>query len=81
MTLEFEADSKAAERKAMQSGMEVHRTEALRAGALPDTDPAGDDRPDATLGLVLRFVILIALAAAGFWWFYLRPHNYRWPGM
>ena len=73
MTLEFEADSKAAaERKATQAGMEVHRV----AGA---EDGAGTDRA-AELGTggrrtgmhpLVKLILLLAVAAV--LWFVISP--------
>jgi hypothetical protein len=83
MTLEFDAESKAAaERKASQSGMSVNRVEDITDGSVAHAmEPATRRRGgDGSFGLLIRFIILIGLAAAAFWWFYWRTHHHL-PGM
>jgi hypothetical protein len=83
MTLEFEAESKAAaERKATQSGMSVNRVEDVTDGYVAHAmEPAPRRRGgDGSFGLLLRFVILLGILFAGFWWFYWRTHHHL-PGM
>src|SRR4051812_46405508 len=85
MTLEFEAESKAAaERKASQSGMSVNRVENISEGSVGHADEPTSrrrGRGDGSFGLLIRFIILIGLAAAAFWFFYLRTHGNRLPGL
>ena len=81
MTLEFEADSKgAAERKATQSGMEVHRVENLSEGTERADDAEAHRGGEGSFGLALRFLILVGIAVAAFWWFYWRKHGHL-PGL
>src|SRR5689334_3908586 len=81
MILELDAASKAAaERKAAGSGMSVNRVEPIGADAAGQDAASGGEPRDASLGLLLRFLALIGLALAAFWWFYLRTHGYRLPG-
>ena len=72
MTLEFEAESKAAaERKATQSGMSVNRVEDITDGY-----PAHAMEPRATRrgggGGKLKFLVLLILIAGAAWYFW--PH-------
>jgi len=83
MTLEFDAESKAAaERKATQSGMSVNRVEDVTDGYVAHAmEPSPRRRGgDGSFGLLLRFVILVGILFAGFWWFYWRTHHHL-PGM
>ena len=75
MSLEFEADSKAAaERKAAQAGMEVHRV-ADAAGAISDRDPTlGTGGRRTGLHPVVKLIVLIAALAA--LWFFVVPLFY-----
>jgi hypothetical protein len=81
MTLEFEADSKAAaERKASQSGMNVNRVENITDGydtqsTTSTTRRSRGSRP----GFFIRFLILVALIAAAIWWFFLRGRGLQLP--
>jgi hypothetical protein len=75
MTLEFEAESKgAAERKAMQQGMNVTRAENISEGEMPKSYPTGADQRRAKsggslVGKLMTFIILaaIALSVWHFW--------------
>jgi hypothetical protein len=85
MILEFEAESKAAaERKASQSGMSVNRVENVSDGYVAHADePSGRARRskgEGSFGLLLRFLFLVGVVAALFWWFYWRKHGHL-PGM
>lgn len=74
MTLEFEADSRAAaERKATQSGMSVNRVENME-GNFQSTEQPANRRKNKSVG----FLILVILAVA-FWWFFLRPRGFNLP--
>jgi hypothetical protein len=75
MTLEFEADSKAAaERKAAQSGMSVNRVENLAEGYV-----SSDHQPTSRRGRKSRVFLILVILAAIFWWFFLRPRGFNLP--
>jgi hypothetical protein len=64
MTLEFEAQSKAAaERKAQQAGMAVNRVEIF-SDLQPETSAAGVHSGGG--GWIIKIIVLIALLAAGY---------------
>lgn len=80
MILELEADSKAAaERKASQSGMSVNRVEEMTGPMTGDAAPQRR-RGENSFGLLLRFIVLIALAAVVFWWIYFKGKPLQLPG-
>jgi hypothetical protein len=80
MILEFEADSKAAaERKASQSGMSVNRVEPINSGAPVADEPVPRGRENS-FGLLVRFLILIGIAAFIFWWIYFKGKPLQLPG-
>ena len=70
MTLELEAESKAAaERKATQSGMSVSRVVDISEGypAYADSGRTTRRGPGHGAGKLLLFLILLAAAAAAYW--------------
>ena|SRR5687768_18273139 len=70
MTLEFEAESKAAaERKATQSGMSVHRVEDVTDGHVAHALEPNPNRRRRTTGShpVLKLVVLLALVACAYY--------------
>ena len=77
MTLEMEAESKAAaERKATQSGMSVNRVEDISDGYVAHaTEPrTATRRRSGGGGKFALLVILVLLAAAAYYfWSHLRP--------
>ena len=85
MSLEFEAESKAAaERKAAGAGMSVHRVEDVTDGHVPHaTDPRDGTvrrrRGGGGMGLLTKLLILVALVAATYYviWPVARPIVYR----
>jgi hypothetical protein len=75
MTLEFEADSKAAaERKATQSGMSVNRVENIE-----QSYPQADDQPVNRRKRGPRIFLILVILAVIFWWFFLRPRGLNLP--
>jgi len=72
MTLEFEAESKAAaERKATQTGMSVNRVEDITDGAVAHAmDPRISRRRSGGGGRKLFFLLIIVIAAAAVWHFW-----------
>ena len=67
MTLEFEAESKAAaERKALQSGMSVHHVADVTDGHVSGAQSVNPDyRPVRTRSSgIIKFLILVAILAA-----------------
>ncbi len=81
MTLEMEAESKAAaERKATQSGMSVNRVEDISDGYVAHaTEPrTATRRRSGGGGKFALLVILVLLAAAAYYfWPHLRPLLHR----
>jgi hypothetical protein len=85
MTLEFESESKAAaERKATGAGMSVHRVEDVTDGHVahalePRQAGSRRRRHSGGRGILSKLVILIAVAAAGYYlvWPAVRPTVYR----
>jgi uncharacterized protein HemX len=71
MTLEFEAESKAAaERKATQSGMSVNRVEDITDGyPAHATEPRAGSRRGGGGGK-LKFLLLLILIAGAAWYFW-----------
>jgi hypothetical protein len=71
-TMEFEAGSKgAAERKAAQAGMDVHRCEALSDAPVEETGPAkprvshrGEHDEPSKKGKIVAAVVVVLIAAA-----------------
>src|SRR5215217_1967084 len=73
MTLEFEADSKAAaERKAAQAGMDVHHVADVTSGESEHARPAeGYGGPVRTRGGgMIRIILLVIVLAAVAWFFW-----------
>ena len=79
MTLEFEAESKAAaERKATQAGMSVHRVEDVTDGHVPHALEPRDTsrrRRRRGSGLITKLLILAAIVAVTYYfvWPVARP--------
>jgi len=73
MTLEFEAESKAAaERKASQGGMSVHRVEDVTDGHVAHAmGPRENRRRPGGGSPLLKLVVLVALLAAAY--------HFAWP--
>ena len=75
MTLEFEADSKAAaERKATQAGMEVHRVADAEGGIIDPGAALGTGGRRTGMHPVVKLIVLIAALAA--LWFFVVPLFY-----
>jgi hypothetical protein len=75
MTLEFEADSKAAaERKATQAGMNVHRVADADGDQVDPVDHVALGTGGRRTGMhpVLKLIILLAIVAA-LWFFVVGP--------
>jgi len=82
MALEFESESKAAaERKAAQAGMSVHRVEDVTDGHVAHAMEPGSGRRGRTTGMhpVLKLAIVLAIFAAAYYfvWPMLRPMLWR----
>src|SRR5688500_4107237 len=70
MALEFEAESKAAaERKAAQAGMSVHRVEDITDGHVAHALEPNPHRRRRTTGIhpVFKLVVLLAIAACAYY--------------
>ena len=73
MTLEFEAESKgAAERKALQAGMDVHHVADVTSGHAEHAGPAEGYRGTVRTrgGGMIRLVLLVIVLAAVAWFFW-----------
>jgi hypothetical protein len=80
MSLEFEAESKAAaERKATQSGMSVTRVEDISDGYVAHASAPRTSRRRGGGGgkLTLLILIIILAAAAWYFWPHIRPMLHR----
>lgn len=70
MTLEFEAESKAAaERKAAQAGMSVHRVEDITDGHVAHALEPNSGRRRSATGVhpVLKLIVLVAILACAYY--------------
>ena len=69
MTLEFEAESKAAaEREASRGGMSVHRVEDITDGHVAHAlEPRVRRRGEGGAGRVMRLLLVVAVVAAAYY--------------